>query len=135
MTKAPTNTSKRPTGDFYVQQGCCTYCGVPQKVAPDLVGLTKEEHCYWIKQPETLPELNQAIELLRSQELGCHRYAGSDPSLLAQLPSEDCDHFRPDLKLSDRSLLTSFGPAPKFSPFASDKGNVFQRIWRILRKE
>jgi hypothetical protein len=25
-------------GDFYVEDGCCAACGVPQAVAPDLVG-------------------------------------------------------------------------------------------------
>jgi hypothetical protein len=25
-------------GDFYLQQGCCVSCGVPQAVAPALVG-------------------------------------------------------------------------------------------------
>ncbi|HEY9126263.1 MAG TPA: hypothetical protein VIM62_04010, partial [Acidobacteriaceae bacterium] len=43
-------------GDFYVESGCCISCGVPQAVAPDLVGWIEDEkflRCYWIKQPET----------------------------------------------------------------------------------
>ncbi len=40
--------AKSATGDFYVQPQCCTSCGVPQSVAPDLVGWTNEAYpqCY-----------------------------------------------------------------------------------------
>jgi hypothetical protein len=89
------------TEGFYVQPGCCTSCGVPQSVAPDLVGWTNENHlqCYWIKRPENAAELSQAIKLFQTQELGCHRYSGNDPAVLQKLPAEDYDHFRPDFKL------------------------------------
>ena len=43
-------TQDVPAGsaDFYVENGCCTSCGVPQLVAPDLVGWVEENtHCYW----------------------------------------------------------------------------------------
>ena len=47
-------------GDFYVQQGCCLSCGVPQEVAPTLVGWRDNQNstdCYWIRQrPE--PQMN-----------------------------------------------------------------------------
>jgi len=75
---------KVTTEDFYVQPGCCTSCGVPQSVAPDLVGWTNENHpqCYWLKQPENAAEMNQAIKLFQTQELGCHRYSGNDPAVV-----------------------------------------------------
>jgi hypothetical protein len=125
------------TGGFYVQPGCCTSCGVPQSVAPDLVGWTNENHpqCYWIKQPENADELNQAIKLFQTQELGCHRYSGHDPAVLQKLPTEDCDHFRPDQKLKRDPDFTSFGPAPTFALSISEEHNVFSRMWRrFLRK-
>lgn len=125
------------TEAFYVQPECCIGCGVPQSVAPDLVGWTNEHHpqCYWIKQPETAAELNQAIKLFRMQELGCHRYSGNDPAILQTLPVEDCDHFRPDLKLNRNLHFTSFGGAPTFVLSVSGKRNLFGRMWRrLLRK-
>jgi hypothetical protein len=138
MTKMNENAqTKLTTEDFYVQPGCCTSCGVPQSVAPDLVGWTNENHpqCYWIKQPENAAELNQAIKLFQTQELGCHRYSGNDPAVLQKLPAEDCDDFRSDLKLNRDSDFASFGPAPTFALSVSDEHNVFSRMWRrLLRK-
>ncbi len=79
--------------DFYVENGCCLTCGVPQSVAPDLVGWSDENaHCYWKKQPRTSEELDQALKVLDQQELGCHRYAGSDSEILARVAPEHCDH-------------------------------------------
>ena len=84
-------------GDFYVTNGCCTMCGVPEKVAPDLIGGSAHEgeHCYWKKQPETPDEIDRAIEVLARQELGCHRYAGLDPKILNRIAPEDCDYPTP----------------------------------------
>jgi len=122
-------------GDFYVQASCCTSCGVPQAVAPDLVGWTNEAYpqCYWIKQPQTSDELDRAIKLIHSQELGCHRYSGADPAILRRLPVEDCDHFRPDLRLKSRPYFASSGPSPKFTLSASTEGGLLSKFWRRLR--
>jgi hypothetical protein len=134
----PENNRAKPTAEhFYVQPDCCMSCGVPQTVAPDLVGWTNEIHpqCYWLKQPESAAELDQAIKLFQTQELGCHRYSGHDPAILGKLPAEDCDHFRPDLKVNRNPLLDSFGPAPRFALSASSHRGVFGRLWRkLLRK-
>ena len=87
-------------GDFYVENRCCTSCGVPQAVAPSLVGWIDEpmSHCYWMKQPETPEELRQAFLIFDGQELGCHRYAGQDPEIQARLGPENCDNALPNLQ-------------------------------------
>src|SRR5215469_65016 len=86
MPHAPKFTPhpKSAPGDFYVVKGECLACGVPQVVAPDLVGWTGEEipHCFWKKQPETEAEFERAVGVLEAQELECHRYAGADPAIL-----------------------------------------------------
>jgi hypothetical protein len=128
---------KSASGDFYVQDTCCISCGVPQAIAPDLVGWTNENltQCFWLKQPQTADELDRAIKIIHSQELGCHRYSGKDPAILQRLPAEDCDHFRPDLKLHGTPLLRSSGVEPKFTLSASIKHSAFIRLWRtMLRK-
>jgi hypothetical protein len=81
-------------GDFYVESECCLFCGVPQAVAPDLVGRADDTYglCFWKKQPETPEELEQAIAVLNGQELGCHRYAGHDPKIQIRIGSGDCDY-------------------------------------------
>ena|ERR1700740_1150905 len=90
-------------GNFYVQQGCCLSCGVPQSVAPTLVGWRDTENsteCYWIRQPRTAEQLEQAIRIIHEQELDCHRYAGTDPKVIRKLPPSQCDF--PSIGLFDR---------------------------------
>jgi hypothetical protein len=68
--------------EFYVQQGCCLSCDVPQAVAPTLVGwrdIQNSTDCYWIRPPRSPDELEYAIKVIYARELDCHRYAGTDP--------------------------------------------------------
>jgi hypothetical protein len=81
-------------GEFYVQQGCCLSCGVPQAVAPTLVGwrdIQNSTDCYWIRPPRSPDELEQAIKVIHAQELDCHRYAGTDPKVTRRLAPAQCD--------------------------------------------
>jgi hypothetical protein len=90
---------------FYVLQDCCITCGVPQAVAPTLVGWRETEgmtQCYWIRQPETPDEVEQAIQIFDQQEVGCHRYAGTDSKIIRRLPPGQCDF--PKLGLLDSFL-------------------------------
>jgi hypothetical protein len=124
--------------DFYVQQRCCTSCGVPQAIAPDLVGWRDENqqlNCYWIKQPETADELDRAIKILHTQELGCHRYSGDDLAILKRCPPEECDRVHPEMALNDAVI---FGPsdAPlNLSLSASELNDGFlRRLWRKVTR-
>src|SRR5580658_1040883 len=79
-------------GDFYVEDKCCVFCGVPQVVAPDLVEWVNGReipHCRWKKQPSTPEELKQAFAIFDGQELGCHRYAGIDPAVQERIGFEN----------------------------------------------
>ena len=135
VTKINENAeAKSALGDFYVQDTCCMSCGVPQAIAPDLVGWTNQNltRCYWLKQPQTADELDRAIKIIHTQELGCHRYSGKDPAILQRLPAEDCDHLRPDLQPLRTPFFASSGPPPKFTLPVSMKQNVFSKLWRML---
>lgn len=72
-------------GPFYVEDGCCTSCGVPQVFAPALFAENGQEHCYVRRQPETEAETDAMVRAIANQELGCIRYAGSDPAILRRL--------------------------------------------------
>jgi hypothetical protein len=87
-------------GDFYVENQCCVFCGVPLVVAPDLVEWTDDTktHCRWKKQPSTDGELQQAFAIFDAQELGCHRYAGRDPAIQRRIGAENCDHPLPSVE-------------------------------------
>jgi hypothetical protein len=120
-------------GDFYVEETCCMSCGVPQAIAPDLVGWTSEDpqQCYWVKQPLTADELDRAIKIIHAQEIGRHRYSGATRQYY-ELPAEDCDHLRPDLKLSHIRYVASSGPTPVLSLSTSAESGVFSKLWRRL---
>lgn len=92
--RAPEESSP---GDFYVIRDECITCGAPHAVAPDLVGWLTDErgepyHCYWKKQPSNSTELQQAFEVFDASEVGCHRYSGSDPSVIARVGRDYCDY-------------------------------------------
>jgi hypothetical protein len=42
-------------------------------------------HCIWKKQPETAQEMQQALAAFDACCLGCYRYAGSDPNIIAKV--------------------------------------------------
>ena len=87
------STARPAQEDFYVDNTCCLSCGVPQHVAPDLVGWTdgSMRQCFWKKQPETPEEMRQAFAIFDGQEVGCHRYAGHDPAIQVRIGRENCD--------------------------------------------
>jgi hypothetical protein len=136
MTKeSESSKGQSAFGDFYVEETCCFSCGVPQAIAPDLVGWTNEslEQCYWVKQPQTADEIDRAIRIIHEQEIGCHRYSGSDGTILRRLPAEQCDHVRPDLKLSRIRNISSKGLPPNFSLGTSGaSSSLFGKLWRKL---
>ena len=77
---------KNADGPFYVENGMCICCGVPEDVAPDLMSheITPENgyHCYFKKQPSTEQEVQQAIDAVSSSCCGAVNYGGNDPEIL-----------------------------------------------------
>lgn len=65
-------------GDFYVEDGCCTSCGMPSTVAPGLFSYALDGHCYVSKQPSSAIEIRQMIEAFEVQDIGCIRYKGKN---------------------------------------------------------
>jgi hypothetical protein len=76
-------------GDFYVVKDCCLLCSVPWHFAPDLFSVDSSG-CWVSKQPITPDEHSRMLTVLRTQELGCIRYRGSNPEILqAVAPVDD----------------------------------------------
>jgi hypothetical protein len=95
-------------GDFYVENGCCTICGLPQALAPDLFGEDSEQ-CYVRKQPTDSTELARMLEVLYGQELGCIRYGGRDLGVIKTI-----DGWHDTLEIVDapgwiRAMARAFG--------------------------
>jgi hypothetical protein len=82
----PTNAP----GDFYVEDGICITCCAPESVAPKLMGMHPEGHCYFKKQPSTPEELDHAIEAVGASCVEGLRYAGNDPDILRRLLEQGC---------------------------------------------
>jgi hypothetical protein len=69
-------------GPFYVVDGCCTACGVPESAAPDLFSYDAEQHCFVKRQPGSADEIARMLAAVRGAELDCIRYRGSDPDII-----------------------------------------------------
>lgn len=92
--------AKNVPGDFYIENLCCASCGVICDEAPPLIRFddTPESgHCYVYKQPSTPVEFEQMLNAIEVQDLGCIRYAGTDPKVLERFGKAklwgNCDHL------------------------------------------
>lgn len=86
-------------GPFYVVDGCCTACGVPEWIAPELFGEGDDVHCYVKRQPQSPEEVDAMVKVMAHQDLRCVRYAGDDEALLRRLAENgeagECDVVPP----------------------------------------
>jgi hypothetical protein len=71
-------------GHFYVEDGCCTSCGVPDVTAPELFG-EADDSCFVKRQPQTPSEVDRMLRAMITSELGCIRYAGVDQAIIRRL--------------------------------------------------
>ena len=76
------------TGPFYIEEGCCLLCGVPESIAPELF-FTGDETCHFLRQPRAAAEIEKTIEAMLSSEVDCIRYAGHDSAILRRLGEAD----------------------------------------------
>jgi hypothetical protein len=95
-------------GDFYVKDGCCQVCGVPQAIAPRLFAFDSEMHCYVRRQPADAAELAAMIEAMDAHDVGCVRYRGQDARVLTRLAE------------NDGAALCDIAPAPGAQPIVRD---------------
>jgi hypothetical protein len=100
MSKVNVPHPKNAPGPFYVVNGCCMACMVPQVIAPTLMGFDEvEKHCFFSRQPENEEEVYRAIRAVWSSELQCLRYGGTDVEVLRRLAeidaSDACDQQPP----------------------------------------
>ena len=147
MTERVRPHPQSATGPFYVQDGCCTACGVPEAIAPDLFAWDANDHCFVKRQPVTPAETDRALQVVAHAELSCIRYRGLDPEVLARFAElgqpELCDFgARFDLKpiLRDRvvfddSLRVASTPsdlARQFRDFLVAKPDNRYRVTEVL---
>lgn len=73
---------KNAPGPFFVEEGLCMICAMPELEAPDLITGTDEGHCYFRKQPATPDELRQAVAAVVVSCCGAVQYGGEDPEII-----------------------------------------------------
>src|SRR5256885_10877404 len=95
MGTAKTPHHRNAAGDFYVQRDCCTLCGVPWDVAPELFSYD-DTGCWVARQPGGPTEEARMLEVFARQDLNCIRYRGRQPRILHALEQigerRQCDH-------------------------------------------
>jgi len=126
-------------GDFYVEDGCCTACEVPQSEAPDLFGMTPKPnyHCYVKRQPQTDAERDQMLSAILCAELQCIHYRGNNPAIISRLSAmgemDVCDTTPPsDIELGLRTHVTF---ATKQSTDLTALASSFKRYIKSQRGE
>ena len=110
MSDAAPIHPKNAAGPFYVLNGCCTACGVPTALAPELFAFDSNHHCYVKRQPNSDAEMEKALHVIRGQELDCVRYRGTDGAILRRLAeageAHHCDHPTAGVGLVLRNVVT-----------------------------
>ena len=76
---------KNAPGPFFVEDGLCITCGMPELEAPDLITGTCEGHCYFKKQPSTPEEVKQAIAAVVICCCGAVQYGGDNPEIIREI--------------------------------------------------
>lgn len=116
---------KNVPGPFYVVNGCCTACGVPDVLAPDLFAYDQDNHCFVKRQPATAADLESALDVIVGQELGCIRYHGSEDDVLRRLAevgeANQCDVAPPPgIVPALRNHVTFDTPSPEVAALPAE---------------
>jgi hypothetical protein len=76
-------------GPFFSDPEQCMACGAPQVQAPTLMGTDKETgQCFFLRQPTTPEEAEQACRAMEVSCCGAVRYSGDDPVILERLTAD-----------------------------------------------
>jgi hypothetical protein len=59
-------------GEFHVEKDCCTLCGVPWHIAPELFAYD-DSGCWVVRQPTNGDERGKMLKVIETQELDCIR--------------------------------------------------------------
>jgi hypothetical protein len=99
--KHPDRFPKNAQGPFYTLGhkreneawcGQCLSCAIPEAEAPSLLAPLTDENSdtYFLRQPETDEEIEQACSAIEVCCVDALRYGGRDPKILARLQRSGC---------------------------------------------
>jgi ferredoxin len=111
------------SGDFYVEDGCCTSCGMPMTEAPDLFEYDQDGHCFVSKQPTTTDEVDRMMAAFEVQDIGCIRYKGTNRVIQMRLVESgegtQCDLLNPEFR--ERNAAIQAEKAARFAKWKRDQ--------------
>ncbi len=91
----PDREEKNVEGPFYTVKDGCLACALPEMEAPTLLAQEDENYdTYFIKQPKTEGEIEQACKAIEVCCINALRYGGKDVKIIARLGNdpEYCDY-------------------------------------------
>ena len=94
----PRHFEKNAPGAFYTT-GKCLACGAPEAEAPQLLAPLEGDNydTYFVRQPSTPGEVEQACRALEVCCVNALRYRGQDPAIIRRLGNDPqyCDYLSP----------------------------------------
>lgn len=83
---------KNAPGDFYTT-GECMACETPEQLAPGCLAplIDGNADTYFLRQPQTLDEIEHVCRAAESCCVEAIRYRGADPAIRRRLPTGICD--------------------------------------------
>ncbi|MDQ6770041.1 MAG: ferredoxin [Gemmatimonadota bacterium] len=97
MREAPERFDKNAPGDWYTTATNCMACGAPEAEAPELLARLEADNydTYFLRQPETAEEVEQACRAAEVCCLSAIRYGGTDVRIIRRLGNraEYCDYL------------------------------------------
>ncbi|WP_124543806.1 ferredoxin [Piscinibacter terrae] len=109
--------------------GQCLSCGVPEAQAPSLLAPLTDTNSdtYFLRQPETEEEIEQACRAIEVCCVDALRYGGRDPKILARLSRTGCCDYSLQGGLASRTA-----PAPNAGRSEQTALSFLQRFGRGL---
>jgi hypothetical protein len=87
---------RNAAGPFYIRSGECMACGAPEGQAPTMMSHDERGHCFFVRQPSTENEIDEAILGLWVSCCGAVRYRGQNGKILTRFAeqglAEQCDY-------------------------------------------
>jgi hypothetical protein len=120
----PQRFPKNVEGPFYtlgdqdkdgIWCGSCLSCAIPEAEAPSLLAALDDNNAdtYFVRQPETEEEIEQACMAADVCCVSAIRYGGTNPAILQRLGASYCDNAVP-LKVNETTLSNSRKPWWRF---------------------
>jgi hypothetical protein len=133
----PNRFPKNAPGAFYTlgditQDGTwcgrCLSCNVPEEEAPTLLAALTDTNSdtYFLRQPETDEEIEQACNAIDVCCVDALRYGGQDPKILARLHKTDCC----DYSLHGNNIKPPTSPSCEAVPSQTLSARKWWQLWK-----